>query len=1343
MEPVEHDPFADGELTSAAPLSLALYELWLASRLSPQSNLGFNEALELVLEGPVDAAAMERALRSLWRRHDGMRCRFDENGRFLLAAAGAELELRHRDLSGASPEEAERQLQALRQELVTEPFDLAGGPLFRPVLWREGPLRTRVFLAGHHAVLDGWSFGVVLAELDELYRSELEGRVPDLEPAPSFFDYLSSLRRSDGKDVPWWLEQLGPRPPVLELPTDRERPPLRSFESRVWFQTLDPELFAKLRSLGAKNGASTVATLQALFAILVARVAGRSDFLLGLPLAGQPRAGLPGLVGHCVQTLPLRLRVQGEASFIDNLRNVKARVLDAQEHGDATFQEVVDRLQLGFDPSRIPLIPVAFNIDPAMENLDYGVERVGYQPVPRVFENFEVFLNIETTRERAVLQWSHNRTLFDDRTIESWGELFVHLARQVVAQPELPVDRLDAVAPSDAPILAGLRPPPPPDGPPSCVARFEAAVERHPQRLALLDDEARWTYAELDTDSRCRAQGLMARGIGSGDLVAVHAPRCASTVVDLLAILRAGAAYVPLDPRHPPERKRTILEQARPVLVLGAAEGMPPAEVDVVEGKTLQSPSASSLPHPKPEDLAYVVFTSGSTGVPKGVAIEHRTMSRLVGAWVEIPRIQPDDQMLAATTFTFDISVFEIFSPLAAGASVRIASDEDLRDPRLLRAKLEAPETTLFDATPTTHRLLVDAGWDPQTKDRLRAVTAGEPLPRDLADAMRARCQMVINGYGPTESTVFASYDVVDDGPITIGGPVPHAELHVLDAKLRPVPVGSVGELYIGGGLLAQGYFEDPERTAERFILHPEDGTRLYASGDLVRARRDGRLSYLGRNDFQVKVRGLRIELPEIETTLRAVDGVAEAVVVANRSANDAKLRAYWTGRDDVEPIMRRTAAERLPSYMVPSQWIHVDAFPVGPTGKVDRQALPEPLPAGPRSIQPPATSTEREIGRLWAEALELPLDQVSRDIDFFEAGGTSMSAISFVRGLEGLAGRRLPVSTVMTHRTIEELALSLGDSAAPEAEAPSDSPAPAVAPIRHLQASPPSTRVEGLVELRPGARRLFAIHDGDGEIIPYRALAEALPSGLGLVGVLPESLPHIPCVHTSIEAMAEAYEKRIRQAQPSGPYDLTGLCAGAVIAMEVARRLESRGEEVSSIVALDAGVPWAPQRNAEARMRAARGRSALMALRSDFRSGVRTFLRKLRNTVEYEAEARLLRLADRIRVGAFARNAERGLDQPDFLWDLTTRSIYTYAEPRYRLRGMLRAPVWVVAAGASHEGPDLPMRSWYLDRDFGWSRVTEGPVRVFEAPGGHSTMLQAPQVQAIADFLGEVLRQG
>jgi amino acid adenylation domain-containing protein len=689
-----------------------------------------------------------------------------------------------------------------------------------------------------------------------------------------------------------------------------------------------------------------------------------------------------------------------------------------------------------------------------------------------------------------------------------------------------------------------------------------AVAARRPDAVAVeLEGGGRLTYAQLEERTRSLAARLRAEGVRPGDLVGICLDRSLDLVVGALGVLRAGAAYVPLDPAYPTQRIQFMLEDSRVVLVLAheatvaaLPENAPRVlRLDAGDGAAAAWPDDAD-PAAGPGDLAYVIYTSGSTGRPKGVMISHRALCNFIWSMRDVPGFSEDDTLVSVTTPCFDIFGLELFLPLVAGGTVVMASRPTTGDGVALAGLLDASGATVMQATPSTWRLLIDAGW--RGGSDLRALCGGEALPAALAAAMLERCGEVWNMFGPTETTIWSTCIRLESGepPIPIGLPIANTSVHVLDDDGRPVPAGTPGELHIGGTGLARGYFERPELTAERFIEHEELGSRLYRTGDLVSQRADGVLDYLGRLDHQVKIRGFRIELGEVEAALERMPTVAQAVVVARDApTGEAELVAYVVSPDGAAPdakVLRRALLAELPDYMVPARVVGLEAMPLTPNGKVDRNALPEPPRERPddESRVAPRTELERRLATIWEETLELRPIGVTDNL--FDLGVSSLAAARLFTGVEHELGSRLPLGALFQAPTVEALALLLERGEQP--------------------------RWTSLVPIQPHGTRppVFCVHGGAGTVLMLEPLARALGEDQPFYGLQARGLYGSTPPLTTVEEMSAHYLEEIRSVQPGGPYHLAGYCFGAIVAFEMAMTLTSAGEEVALLASLTGPSP-------------------------------------------------------------------------------------------------------------------------------------------------------------------------
>lgn len=1063
--PVDYDPFADGVLSRVVPTTEPQREVWLADRLGRDASLAFNESVSLRLHGKLDTAFLRRALQELLVRRDVLRASFGPDGETLCVREQIDLPLPLRDLSSLDAAASQAAVATYLNRAVNTPFALERDALFRAELLKLAPDEHLLLLTAHHIVCDGWSWWVIVRELGALY-ARARGDAGEPIPAPrSFADYalaqaLSPQVGAHGDDEAYWLARFADGAPVLELPSDRARPARRSFVSAREDYTLDVELVAAIRRMGARRGSSLFATLLTGFSALMSRLAAQSRVVVGIPAAGQSVDGNEDLVGHCVNLLPLSIDIAAQKAFAHALDSTQQVLLDALEHQRYTFGTLLKKLRIVRDPSRLPLVSVMFNIDQALdhESCSFPGLSLEFSCNPRSHENFELFVNAVQVDGALRLECQYNKDLFDARTILRWMSAFECLLRAASIRPEECLARLPLVDGEARVELAGLQPQ-------AVVAPidrlmhewFEAQCDRTPDRIAVLHRKADITYAALESRANRIADILRRRGVHRGALVGIALDRGVDMLAALLGILKAGAGYVPLDPQFPADRLAYMAGDAglAALVTLRAhagqfdLRGRPVLMLDELDAE-LASASATRVVGARdsatPESPAYVIYTSGSTGRPKGVQIPHRAVANFIAAMQCEPGIDVEDRLLAVTTLSFDIAVLELMLPLSVGALVVLADSDVSNDGVALQALLESSRATMMQATPATWRLLLDAGWS--GSPRLKALCGGEALSPALASQMLPRCASLWNMYGPTETTVWSTCARIEVPPedgtpdIHIGRPIANTRVWVLDDQGELCPLGVPGEICIGGLGVALGYLQRPEKTAERFIRDRHGPANdmptcvdramptLYRTGDRGRWRADGQLQHLGRLDFQVKVRGYRIELGEIEANLTSHPCVTHAVVVTREDRpGDVRLVAYVVAGATVEAeellaYLRLT----LPDYMIPQHVVILDSLPSLPNGKLDRAALPAPnqLPST-RGGESPRNATERHIERAMAQVLGVP--SVSIDDDFFAIGGHSLLAAQLTSRLNRELGGALTLRSLFDSPTVAKLAVALGDT--------------------------------------------------------------------------------------------------------------------------------------------------------------------------------------------------------------------------------------------------------------------------------------------------------------------------
>ncbi|MCL4180305.1 MAG: amino acid adenylation domain-containing protein [Verrucomicrobia bacterium] len=1034
-----------------SPLTDAQKEIWLSASMGEDANCAYNESITVHLNGTLEVPVLECALLELLQRHPALRSRFSEGGeKQVYEEPPTHLELRLEDWSGLEESEAAGRLAAACAEEQRTPFDLVHGPLVRFWLAVLTPVKHALVVTAHHLVCDGWSFGMLVAELSTLYNARLAGGQAKLPPAMSFGDYARELEKEQGSSErrsaeAYWIEKFKDGAPALELPTDRPRPATKTYAGSMTSRVMDPDRYARLKRATPKLGGTLFSTLLAAFAALLYRLSGQRDLVVGVPAAGQTLVGCDELIGHCLHFLPMRFKCESDIPFGEFAAGVKRTVLDAYEHQTMTYGTLVQRLRLPRDPSRLPLVSVIFNID------KFGFDRLRMTGLdvrvttnPKQFVNMDLFFNLIQAEASLEIECEYNTDLFDRDTIERWLGHFETLVEGIIAQGDRALGNLQLLSESDRSQLLIEWNQTAHDYPRDVAIHelFAEQARRNPSKTAVRCCEQSLTYAELDDATNRLAARLQNLGLQSGDLVGVCLERSIAMVVGVLGILKAGVAYVPLDPRFPVERLALMIEDAKIQVLVTQADlvgllAKRISETVVLDETPLSAPGEFVPRQVRGPDLAHVIFTSGSTGRPKGVEITHRSIVNLLHSMQREPGLVESDVLLAVTTLSFDMAGLELLLPLVSGATVVIAPRDAVLDGQLLKEELARSEATVMQATPVTWRMLVTAGW--RGDKRLKVMSGGEPFPRDLANQLAGSCREVWNLYGPTETTVYSTGCRLypDQGLITIGRPIANTQVFILDDRLQPVPIGVVGELYIAGDGLARGYLGQPELTARKFISNPfstDQAERMYRTGDLARYRSDGSIEFLGRNDYQVKIRGFRIELGEIEMALARHDAVGQAVVVVREDSPDSKLlvayvvpRAPGIAPDD----LRRHLREHLPEYMVPAHYVFLERFPLTPNNKIDRARLPKPEDARSdlqSEFVAPRTPTETALVEIWEKVLGVP--QVGIHDNFFELGGESMLAMRVIMQA-GKSGMVLRPLSIFKHQTIAELATSIDQSSA------------------------------------------------------------------------------------------------------------------------------------------------------------------------------------------------------------------------------------------------------------------------------------------------------------------------
>jgi amino acid adenylation domain-containing protein len=1047
----EIPPIQPAARAGKLPLSFAQQRLWFLDQLEPGS-AAYNLARAVQLQGLLNRVALEQSFNAILQRHEALRTSFKviEGQPVQVIAAVQNFVLPVVNLQELPKTKQQVETQRLARLTAHQPFDLTQAPLLKAILLQLEPEEHVLLFTMHHIIADGWSAGVLVREVATFYKSfSAKTPIPSLPELPIQYADFAIWQRQwlQGEtletQLDYWKQQLGGSLPVLELPTDRSRPSVQTFTGSRQSWEFPQPLTEALKILSRREGVTLFMTLLAAFKVLLYRYTGQADILVGSPIANRNRPETEKLIGFFVNTLVLRTDLFGNPSFQELLKRVRETTLRAYTHQDLPFEKLVEALQPERSLSYTPLFQVMFGLQHApIEALKLPGLTLDVLEVEGEMARYDLTLSLTDTEPGLVGTLEYNTDLFDAATIIRMLRHFQTLLESIVTDPYQPLSNLSILTEAERRQLLVTWNSTQADYPQEqCIHQlFEVQVERTPDAVAVSFEGQQLTYQELNARANQLAHYLQRLDVRPGALVGVCVERSLEMVIGLLGILKAGGAYVPLDPAYPRERLAFMLDDAQVSVLLAqekliaALPGHSAKEVCLdADWEEIAKPSdRHSAKTATPEDLAYVIYTSGSTGQPKGVQICHRAVVNILSSLRQVPGLQDQDVFLSVTTLSFDIAALELFLPLTVGARMVVVSQEVAADGAQLLKRLVQSGAMAMQATPATWRLLLEAGWE--GSHQLKILCGGEALPRKLANDLLKRGAALWNLYGPTEATIWSTiYQVEEeDGPVPVGRPIANTQVYILDPSLQPVPIGVLGELYIGGDGLARGYLNRPGLTGERFIQNPYGpGTRLYKTGDLARYRSDGNVEFLGRIDHQVKVRGFRIELGEVETVLNQHQAVQQSVVVTqeDKAANQC-LVAYVVLSPEADlaiPHLRSWLRQKLPAYMVPAIFMLLPALPLTPNGKVDRRSLPVPETAQlnlENAFEAPRTPIEEVLATLWSQILSIK--QIGVHDNFFELGGHSILATQLVSRICKVFRVELPVRCLFETPTIAGLANSI-----------------------------------------------------------------------------------------------------------------------------------------------------------------------------------------------------------------------------------------------------------------------------------------------------------------------------
>ena len=1179
-------PIPRRRASESHPVSFAQQRLWVLHQLDPSSP-AYNMPESIRLGGPLNLRALEESLNEIIRRHEVLRTSFrtTEHGPVQVVAPHQTVAWTLEDLTALSPEEKEAKARRMAEVEAVRPFDLEKGPVLRVTVIRLADEDHVLLLTLHHIASDLWSMNVLVREVMALYEALSHDRPSPLAELPiQYADFAAWQRnwlqgRELEKQLDFWKGHLAGAPSVLELPTDRPRPAVQSFNGSIISFDLPKPLSNDIMAMTRREGVTLFMLLLAAFNVLLSRYTGQEDIVIGTPVAGRNRAETENLIGFFVNTLALRTNLAGDPTFRDLLARVREVALGTNAHQDFPFEKLVEELQPERSLSHSPIFQVMFALQNVRAGAPLDLPGLKLSPVgvsERVAK-FDLTLFMAENNGSIDGYFEFNTDLFDAPTIERMIQHLQVLLEEVVARPDARVSSLSLLSEAEHDLLISEL------NETACeydkdltVDRLiERQAEKTPGAVAVSFKNRSLTYKQLNERANQLARHLRAAGVGAETLVGIHMTRTPELIIALLGVLKSGAAYVPIEASYPSERLASLLEQANLKLLLTEdllRQTLPETDAQVIcldrDWESIALHETGNLVRVTlPESLAYVIFTSGSTGVPKGVMIPHRGLTNYLNWAVREYRVDNGNGAPLHSPIGFDLTITSLFLPLIAGNVIELVPEDEgvegLRD-----ALSGKRDFTLVKITPAHLEVLRHLLPPEDAACATRALVIGgealfgEGLSYWLDHAPQTR---LINEYGPTETVVGCCvYEVpvgaTPSGPVPIGRPIANTILRVLDKHLQPVPIGVTGELYIGGDGVARGYLNCPGMTGEKFIPDPfsaQPGMRLYRTGDVARNLADGNLVYVGRVDNQIKIRGFRIELGEIETTIQEHPAVRAAVAcVRHDSRNEKRVVAYVVASENTKVNLvelRNFLKDRLPTYMLPSAVVTLDELPLTTNGKIDYDALPEQDNTWPEvrnSFVAPRNLIELQIAEIWEDVLNLR--PVGVTDNFFDLGGHSVLALRVTARIEKLFGVEVPLAAFFDGGTISRLSSLVINKTH--------------TPPRHL------------VPIQKGDTRrpIFFVHPIGGGVVCYAYLARQLGPDVPVYGL---AALEVDDPHTQVTTMAASYIEEIRSVQPHGPFLIGGWSFGAYVAFEIARQLKRQSEDVALLAILDSGAPDADRR--------------------------------------------------------------------------------------------------------------------------------------------------------------------
>ncbi|MFN6485180.1 MULTISPECIES: non-ribosomal peptide synthetase [unclassified Nostoc] len=1323
----------------SAPLSFAQQRVWFLEQLEP-NNPAYIVSNAQRLRGKLNVGVLQQSLDAIVVHHEALRTNF------ITSSDGSPIQV----IGTPRPVElkiikiTEEQVKFLLNQEVQRPFNLESDLMLRATLLQVDEQEHILLLMMHHIASDGWSIGILWQQLIALYEAFLSSKPSPLTKLPIQYadfavwqhQWLSGEVLS--RQINYWKTQLAGANTVLELPTERPRPPVQTYQGAAQSLMLPQTLSASLTELSHQEGVTLFMTLLAAFGTILHRYTGQEDILIGSPIAGRNRSEIEGLIGFFINTVVLRTDFADNPSFCSVLNRIRQMALDAYAHQDMPFEKLVEELQPERDTSRNPLFQVWFNML-NLRDIQLELPGVAIEPVSIIetASKFDLTLYVTEQNQGIQLDLVYNTDLFTSERMMEMLNQFHHLLNQIVAAPEKQISLYSLVTPKAQLLLPEPRAILPEPQYELTTTMFTSWVNRTPEHSSLCQGIRTWNYEELGKIAQTLAQVLLSHGVERGDVVAVYGTRSFGLIASVLGVLLSGGVLLTLDPKLPSQRQRLMLQEAKAKYIL-YIDGQHPKDEKISESLTIicvnpdtgeainsynKSIEAVNLPEIAPNDAAYIFFTSGTTGVPKGVLGCHKGLAHFLNWQRQTFEINQQDRIAQLTGLSFDVVLRDIFLPLTSGATLCLPEEEDNLEPTRILHYLENEQISVLHTVPSLAQLwLANVPSGVSLRNLRWLFLAGEPLKETLVVRWRdafPESGEIVNLYGPTETTLAKCYYRVPVecslGVQPVGLPLPQTQALVFTPNQQPCGIGEPGEIVIRTPFRSLGYINAQQENPSRFVKNPFRNDRhdwLYYTGDRGCYRSDGSLEILGRLDHQVKIRGIRIEPGEIETVLAQHPDVLQTVVIAREDIRgDQRLVAYIIPNQDSAIAItdiRRFLSTKLPQYMLPSAFVLLDTIPLTPNGKVDRRALPAPdlSRQEPDTFVAPRNQVERQLTQIWEQILGV--QPIGVTDNFFELGGHSILAVKLFWQIEKKFSKNLPLAILFQSGSVEALAKIICQEDL----------------TTNLALEQSKSRWSSLVEIQPNGSKppFFCIHGLGGEILCFRELALYLGTEQPFYGLQPRGLDGKHPLYTRIEDMAAHYIQEIQTLQPKGPYFLGGYSFGGAVAFEMARQLQEQGEQVGILVILDScrpGYSW----------QASFIKRIFLHLNNIIQQGP-TYLWQKAVRWSYWRKHHLKNRYNRYLEDVLHLTET---DKHSKIIDANVQAISEYIFSPYLGRAILLR--------TEDENRDEAIGTQY-DPQFGWGDVIVGGLDIHYVPGSHLDILHEPHVQVLAEKLRNCLTQ-